>query len=286
MNKIINILLLCLIFSNAYGQTKETTPKNSIPLKESKKPTNIPKTGKENNLKNFQYEVDSDLLPISLIFSPCMNFIWNKSGDANNKKTGFFGSTNLVRLTFLYDLQIAKSNFFVSFGLGWTHQDFQFQDQYALYKKPGGKVKFVKGDEVVYNTLNASDEQKANLKVKNANLYTKYLEGTLEFQFRQNRKYYKEGFFTTLGTKVGYCFVNPETSIYYHDGNDNNELKRILIKEGLGIKAFKWSAIFRIGYGIVGVFLEWTFTNLFNTDKFENDISMKPCSAGITIDFF
>ena len=67
---------------------------------------------------------------VSIIILPY--FIWMKKGAANDKKTAFFGSFNLLRLTLMYDLQIAKSNFFISFGLGWTHQDFEFKDQYLL----------------------------------------------------------------------------------------------------------------------------------------------------------
>lgn len=274
------------------GQVEKKVKNPNYPKDENdiiiKKDSKIEKISKkvEKAKKEFYEYIDDDIRPLTFLLTPCMNFFWSSKGKASEYKSWGADSFNIIRFMVMYDIQISNSNFFLSPGIGWANQDYVF-DKYCLFKSPGkknSKVIFKKSLDIIKDRISDLASSDSIDKVSTG-LHTNYLEFVGEIQFRSNKLYYKEGFFAALGFKLGFLLTNPKTYIQFIDKNDNNEQKIHWMKESLGLDTTKLALIFRFGLGSFGGFVEWTFSNILNSEKMEDEnLVLKPLTVGITID--
>ena len=77
--------------------------------------------------REFYDYIDDDIRPLSILWTPCVNWFWSGKGKAKEYQSFGWSSVNcLLRFLIMYDIQIAESNFFLSPGIGWANQDYTF----------------------------------------------------------------------------------------------------------------------------------------------------------------
>lgn len=234
------------------------------------------------------------MMPLSLLWQPGFNFVWNKKGATELQKT-FWGSWNVARFAALYDLRLhKKSRFFAAFGLGYTPQTYELSGKKYLGLVEGSRSRFELRDAKKFahcpmcgKTGSDCKHRSKNWKVEQVQLVTHYFELMTEIKFRSN-PHYKEGFICAIGAKVGFLWKPRCTITYPHDVSDD-ETKHITIQQkGLdfGLSSYRIGPYTRLNWGRVGLWGEWILSPLFNKKRVRGLNGKYTINAGLCFDLF
>ncbi len=254
---------------------------NDMMLKKGSKINSISKKI-ENTKRDFYDYIDDDVRPLSILLTPGINWFWSSNGKSKDVKSFGWESVSIIRGMVMYDLQLRESHFFMSPGIGFSKQNYSFENK-CLYEKDS-KIQFKSAKDISNSLHGGNLSSKDDIRSISMSLY--YLELLLEVQFRSNKIYYKEGIFAALGINFGWMMSNPDSRIKYKNKANNMTVDKILtLSEPFGIKNYKLGIVARFGIGSFGAFIELVLTNLLNKDKMKDKGEvLKPITVGFTID--
>lgn len=161
-----------------------------------------------------------------------------------------FGSRTL-NMYYFYDIQIAKSGFFLMPGIGVGLDRYKFDGDYTL-------IQSLDADGV--KTVDFADI--SAISPKKSMLITNYLDIPLEVRFYSNPGDRKRSFNVGFGGKAGFRFSSLTKVKYSEDGN--NAITKI--KKDFDLNRFRYGLVGRIGIGGFNAFYYHSFSTLFDGD--------------------
>lgn len=117
--------------------------------------------------------------------------------------------------------------------------------------------------------------------INKSKLATTYVEIPLEFTFRTNPNP-KKAFKFTVGGKVGYL-IDSKTKIKYEQSGETKMLKD---KQQFGLNNWRFNVVGRIAYGDIGLFYQYSITDLFEKSKGPGGTLGHPMNFGISLALF
>jgi len=117
--------------------------------------------------------------------------------------------------------------------------------------------------------------------ITNSKLATTYVEIPLEFTFRTNPNP-KRAFKFTVGGKAGYL-LDSKTKIKYKQSGESKMLKD---KQQYGLNSWRFNVIGRVEYGDIGLFYQYSITDLFEKSKGPEGTQGHPMNFGISLHLF
>ena len=197
-----------------------------------------------------------------------LNFPSEKAGFNTNP----FGSRTL-NIYYYYDLQIGKSSFSIHPGFGFGLERYKFNNDKTLgYVSPtSSEITMVPVSEVVEGSS-----------LKKTSLITNYIDVPLEVRFSANPDDPGRTFKMSLGFKFGVLYESF-TKIKYRD---NGETKRLKDKQNYNLNPIRYGALFRIGFGNISLYANYTLSPLFENGKGPDRAVINNFTAGFTMAVF
>lgn len=228
---------------------------NGPELSSSKSPMNIRKV-------NARPDV-----PGTLIIDFGYNLLQNNEPQIDLKLLG----SRTINFYYLYDIQIAKSNFFILPGIGVGLDRYKFDEDVTLTKTTD-----VDGNESVEFVEITGGGVKKSLLAAN------YIDIPVELRFYGNPNDSKRSFKVGLGFKVGYLF-NSHTKIKQDIDGDVSKYK---VHNDFYLSKFRYGVTGRIGVGGFNVFYYQSLNTLFENNKGPGATDVNNATIGLSFTGF
>jgi hypothetical protein len=144
---------------------------------------------------------------------------------------------------FEFNIGLHKSNIGLVTGLGFTFNDYKFENRYTIYRA-------VERTEPLY--LDYTDLEKTKLSVEYLNIPL-----LLEFQIPVNQN---EGRIFINAGILGAVKIGSHTKVKHGDSKDKDH-------DGFNINSFKYDATARVGYKDFGLYAKYSLIPLFENGK-------------------
>jgi len=175
-----------------------------------------------------------------------------------NFKKGLWGSRTLD-VYYHYPIQIEKSHFSYTPGLGFSFQRFKFTNGYTLNQQPDAY-----GAYQLVPVANSGSLAGQNVSLKKSMLITNYFDVIpVEFRYDTNPKDLARSFSITIGGYVG-VLMDAHTKIKYRENGTNVTYKD---KQNYGLNPFHYGVHTRIGIGNFNFFAMYNLSPYFATNK-------------------
>ena len=229
---------------------------------------------KEEN-KTDQKKIGLPNLPGSFFFEFGWSVLTNNDIDGLEND---WWSSRAVNVFYTYDLQLGKSNFSFSPGIGLGFENIAFKNNQTIGIIDGTtKLLDAKSLKFKYFPEGGSEEDLANFgSIKKSKLGLTYIDIPLEFRYSANGIHSKTGFKAALGAKVGYL-VSSHTKVV----TSSNTIKN---KENFNLNDWRYGVYGRVGFGWFNLFYYQNLSKVFKKDKFQNGTNAATATFGISLD--
>jgi hypothetical protein len=202
-----------------------------------------------------------------------LGFVW--APDLPNDMSSKLWPSIYFRGYYKWDLWLGKSNFSVHPGIAITSEKYTFKENRSIASVPG-----IDGYETVLIDLDTIFPADAD--IRRSQFHAVYLGIPLEITYNTNREYPKKSFKITVGASFDFR-VDAKTRVRYKQDGQNKIDKQ---KENYDTAWWRVNLTGRFQYASVGVFYNYSMTQLFEGDKGPLGTTTQPMSFGISFDLF
>ena len=174
-----------------------------------------------------------------------------------------------------WDLWLGKSNFSIHPGISVTSETYTFSENRSFASVPG-----LEGYQTVLVDLDTILAPDADIKRSQFNAV--YLGIPIEFTYNTNREFPKKSFKITVGVNFDFR-VDSKTRVRYKQDDQNKKIKQ---KEDFDTAWYRVNLTGRVQYASVGVFYNYSLTQLFEGSNGPLGTTTQPMSFGISFDLF
>ncbi len=175
-----------------------------------------------------------------------------------------------VGIYYLWNFDIAESNFTFSPGLGVGLERYDFSGPNTLLDTDEGAI------------LVPLDSIFGQANFQKSRLVANYVDIPLEVSYNSNKIDPRKSFNVTLGAKVGFLFSSHMKVKYVQ--NDQTKINKQ--KEQYSLNRFRYGAYARIGYSWINVYGYAAISELFEPGSAPLDATVTPWQVGLSFDLF
>jgi len=231
------------------------------------KPTNRAK----NTKKVVQENVGRPDLPGDLTLE--LGFTLLQNNEVENMDMVFWGS-KVLNIYFQYPFQLGNSGFSINPGIGVGTEKYDFKDPYTLgYVDAANDTLAVIGLSDLFP--NASGFKKSKISAN-------YFDIPIELRWHHRKNDFKRSVRVTVGGKVGFLF-DSKTKVKYSETGENKIAKQ---KEGLNLEQIRYGVYGKLGYGPIGAYYYYSFSQLFKKDQGPEGTQANPMMFGLYFALF
>lgn len=184
----------------------------------------------------------------------------------------YWGS-RLTSGSFYYDIQLGRSHFVISPGIGITFSKYQFKDENNTLAR----------DEKSRNTvLKKTNTRFPKTEITRSVWDMHYVNFMLQARFNADSKHPKESLFAAIGGKMSLLW-RASTLVTY---KEDDETKTQNNEEYFNLNKMRWGAHAVLGWGRFGLCYTYMFSNLFKKDKGPDNNMTKTHSIALSVDLF
>jgi hypothetical protein len=202
-----------------------------------------------------------------------LGFVW--APDLPNDMSSKLWPSIYFRGYYKWDLWLGKSNFSIHPGISVTSEKYTFKENRSFASVPGAD-----GYETVLVDLDTI--LPADADIKRSQFHAVYLGIPLEITYNTNREYPKKSFKITAGVNFDFR-VDAKTRVRYKQDDQNKKSKQ---KENYDTAWWRVNLTGRFQYASIGVFYNYSLTQLFEGDNGPLGTTTQPMSFGISFDLF
>jgi outer membrane protein with beta-barrel domain len=219
--------------------------------------------------KKVKASTPSPDFPGALVFEYGLNYLVNND---NSMRTNPYRSAT-INVYYMYPVQIGKSRFSVSPGIGVGSEKFGFEDPVSFLDSASNT--WLKDVVDLPRFANATS-------VKRTQFIANYVDFPLEFRVHSIKDDHKRSWFLAVGGKIGVNFY-AKTKIKYTEDGSNKTYKD---KYHFNVNSFRYGLIGRIGYGPINFWYYYSGSQLFRGNTTPNMSNPTMWSFGVSMAAF